>query len=155
MALLKGIERCEYISKVIDDIDFLIWVKDKDDNLIFANKPAFDFFRKLNRENVLICPIKMEECEKDKEIKLNIEGNNLWIRFSSMPIHNEKVLVIADDITDQKENETRVSEILDKKILEWKIEREERFKRLDRNNQEMFEMLNLMKNSGQECLYNE
>ena len=57
MALLKGIERCEYISGVMDNIHYIIWVKDKDDNLIFANKTAFELFKKFSANDSIECPV--------------------------------------------------------------------------------------------------
>jgi hypothetical protein len=148
MPLLKGIERCEYISKVMDDINHLVWVKDKDNNLIFANSLAFDFFKKMSKNDSIKCPIEINGYEENKTTKIQVEENDMWLQYSSMPIFTEGssiegTLVIATDVTERRIKTNQVSRIIDSKIDEWKKEQEIRALRLERNNKEMYEMLNL------------
>ena len=152
MTLLKGLERCEYISKVVDDINYLIWVKDEDDNLIFANKAAFEFFKSISGGDVIKCPVEIKGHEDNQEIKICTNDEcDVWLRFSSMPVYSEErnldgILIIANDITKEKESVMKVSEIIDRRIVEWNKEKEERTRKLDENSQTIFEMLSLMKN---------
>jgi len=148
MALLKGIERCEYISGVMDNIHYLVWIKDKEGNLIFANKTACELFKEFGVGNILECPVETNGNEKDEVVKLKIDGDDLWLRYSSMSVlanGYDCILVLANDITEFKEKEIKVSKILDEKISEWKEEKEVRSRRLEKNNQEMYAMLNLAK----------
>ena len=148
MPLLKGIERCEYISKVMDDINHLVWVKDKDNNLIFANSLAFDFFKKMRKNGDIKCPIEIEGYEEDKTTKIQVDDNEIWLQYSSMPIFTgnslfEGTLVIASDITERRIKGNEVSKIIDGKIDAWKKEQDIRALKLEQNNKEMYEMLNL------------
>jgi len=155
MALLKGIERCEYISGVMDNIHYIIWVKDKDDNLIFANKTAFELFKKFSDNDSIECPVETNNSEKNGIVELKFNDNSVWLEFSILPVYQDGydcILVLANDITESKNNEIKLSKILDGKIIKWKEEKEERFNRLRENNQEMYAMLNLTDNG---TLYDE
>jgi len=149
MKLLKGIDRCNYISKVLDNINYLIWVKDSEDNLIFANNTAFNFFKRMTKNEIIKCPVNIDGHEENKSIKIKIDNKDIWLQFSSMPINIENhesfkgILVFAYDITKRREKENEVSRILDEKIGKWKQEQDERALRLEENNKEMYAMLNL------------
>jgi PAS domain-containing protein len=157
MKLLKGLDRCKYISKVIDNINYLVWVKDHDNHLLFANEAAFKFFKKMSHEKEIIkCPLDINGFEERKNMKIIIDKQDIWLQISSMLVNIEDdenkifkgILIFAYDITIRKQKEDEVSRILDKKIDVWKEEKRKRSLQLDENNKEMMRMFNLSDLTG-------
>jgi hypothetical protein len=146
MTILKGIERCQFISDMLDESHYLIWAKDMSNNLIFVNKPAFDLFKKLSMNGSLVCPIEIKENSVDKEAHITIDDVDIWLGYSSTVITNEGsnfILILAKDITDKKKDMMDLSETLDRKISEWNEEKRERLQKIDKRDKEMIEVLNL------------
>lgn len=142
--MIKGLDRCRYISETIDEIDQMIWVKDKNNNLLFSNKAAMNFFEKLNENGIIKCPIDINSYHKDKEVEIN----GKWLRYSSIPVHEssnfpEGILIMADDITEEKEEEARVLNILNEKLIQWGKEKKARAERLSDVNKNIYNSLDI------------
>ncbi len=151
MTILKGIERCKFISEILDNSHYLIWAKDIEGNLLFVNKPAFELFKEISSNGYLECPIEIKTDSKNEEAKINIDGNDVWLGYSSTIITKDDgskyILLLAVDITEEKEEMMEISKHLDEKISEWNKEKEERLKKIDERNKEMFDILSFLRTS--------
>jgi PAS domain-containing protein len=147
MAILKGIERCEFISDILDNSDYLIWSKDMDGNLLFVNRRAFDVFKRVSTDDCIECPLDIRSSDDNKECSVFVKGEQLWLRYSSTLIKREGedyILVIARDITEEKKKRIEISEMLDEKISEWKREDREKTRKINETNREIFQILSLV-----------
>jgi hypothetical protein len=153
MAILKGLERCMYISDIIDMSDYLVWSKDMSGNLLFVNKKAFDVFKKLSSNDIIECPFNITDNSENNEDKIELDNKDMWLRYSSEIVDKsdgKKILVVAKDITEEKKKEQQLEKVLDEKILEWKKEERERSERIDKSNKEVYRILNFIKGEANE-----
>jgi Zn-finger protein len=148
MTILKGLERCKYISDILDESDYLVWSKDMNGNLLFVNKKAFNVFKQLNKNGFISCPFNITENVENIDCKIEIDGREVWVRYSSEILYKKNeynILIVAKDVTEEKMKEKEIEKILDQKISDWQKEEQERSARIDKSNKEVFKILNFIK----------
>lgn len=142
MSMLKGLDRCQYVSSIVDEIDVLMWVKDDSDNIIFLNKAAKKFFKELSEDGEVRCPIDVNGIHENEEVQMA----GRWLKFSSVHVDGidkapKGIFIIAKDVTKEKNEELETLKLLDEKIQNWERERNARAERIEVHNRVISEML--------------
>jgi hypothetical protein len=111
--LLSGFEKQTYLIEVLDNIDMMFWIKSKSNNLLYVNKNALrkifgvddpqDIYKK---ECPLSCKFSESITKKEDVIeKIEVDGKSMWLNCKRIPIKDDGVLVIAEDITEPGAND--------------------------------------------------
>jgi hypothetical protein len=151
--LLSGFEKQTYLIEVLDNIDMMFWIKSKSNNLLYVNKNALrkifgvddpqDIYKK---ECPLSCKFSESITKKEDVIeKIEVDGESMWLNCKRIPIRDDGVLVIAEDITEQYIKEQKVRNILDNKIENWKVKHKKEVKESENTISSMMETIQNIK----------
>lgn len=145
---------CYLVGRILDNVDYLIWIKNNKDEYVYANKTACDKLFGCKQEDIPCCKLSTESTSYENkkrvvEEKLYIDGKEIWIEASKLPIDEEGLmLAIAKDITEQKQHEIELENALKNKIEEFEKEREEQEAILDIKNRELIGALEEINRDG-------
>ena len=131
--LLSNIEKQSFLMEVLDELDIMIWIKDKDGNLIYINNMAKNaLFNCTNDKDIDFtkCPLSCnvsDIVEKKEDVieKVFCCGEEIFLNCQKIPLkqNNGGMMIIAEDITEKVlENEKNVK-LLNIRIDEWKDRR--------------------------------
>lgn len=152
--LLSGIERQVFVTKVLDDISLMVWVKDRNNNLIFLNKHASnklfdcDSVSDITKEK---CPLSCQAqkvCTQEEQVieQIKIRGEDVWLNCKKIPINESGGMVVfAEDITDRIKKENVILEKLNTKIEGWKSKRKLSIEKSNEEMEDIHRVLNEIK----------
>lgn len=146
---------CYLVGRILDNVDYLIWIKNKDDEFVYANKTACEVLFMCDQEKIPQCKMSTEATSYENKKRVVEErirlkgGGELWIEASKLPIDEEGLmLTIAKDITEQKQHEIELENALKQKIEEFETERREQTELLDIKERELMSVLEDIKGNG-------
>ena len=152
--LLSGIERQVFVTKVLDDISLMVWVKDRNNNLIYLNKYASnklfncDSVSDITKEK---CPLSCQAqkvCTQEEQVieQVEIKGEQVYLNCRKVPINDSGGMVVfAEDITDRIKKENVILEKLNTKIEGWKTKRKLSTKKSNKEMEDIHKVLNEIK----------
>jgi len=126
--LIPNIEKQVFLPHVIDNLEVMIWIKNKNGNLIYLNNSAkqnlFDGDIDSN-ECPLSCSMSdMVETTEDVIERFILHDEEKFLRCKKIPLDNEGMMVIAEDITNMVNVNEKAVKVLNDKIDQWKEKRE-------------------------------
>ena len=158
--LISGIEKQVLVTNILDDISVMIWIKDRNNNLLYINNyvEKLLFNGKIGDITREKCPLscKMSEVSTTKVNVLEsvvIDGKELWLDCKKVPIDGGGTIIFAEDVTQKILNERKVMKVLDDKIDGWKKKREEKIKVNKNSIDKMTKSLEELKQRQQSKIY--
>ena len=129
--LLSNQEKQLFLTNAVDELSIMVWIKDKDGNLIYLNKIAMKtLFKCTDEQDIKLnkCPLK---CNKDniiddEPIIEEIIYNNkvMYLKSRRFLLQNGDIFVSSEDITNEIIEEQQKVKLLNNKIDKWKDRRE-------------------------------
>ena len=135
--LLSSIERQQFLTSIIDELDIMIWIKDSSNNLLYLNKSSMrNIFNCNKRSNVNVkeCPLKgnlasivKEEVHLIEEVV--IRDKKMFLKCRKIPLDGGNMLVLAEDITESMIERKKDVSLLNKKLETWSMKNDIRSKK--------------------------